>query len=74
MWHMHEGHFWGMHLFWWIIWVVLIFWVFAIPADIPGQRKKKDGPLDILKRRYAPGEIDLEEFKERKDVLQEQDK
>ena len=63
-------HFWGMHLIWWILWFAFIFWVFAIPYDIPGQRRKKDSPLDILKKRYAAGEIDTTEFEERKKNLE----
>ncbi|MFT6501103.1 MAG: putative membrane protein [Crocinitomicaceae bacterium] len=61
----------GMHVVWWIIWLVLMFWIFAIPYDIPGQRKKKDSALDILKRRFALGEIGKEEFVESKTLLQD---
>lgn len=71
MWHLHEGHYWGMHWFWWILWMIMLIWIFAIPADIPGQRKKKQDPLDILKRRYAAGEINTEEYEKRKRVLEE---
>jgi putative membrane protein len=47
---LYDGyHFGGMHLTWWFIWVVMIFWIFATPYDIPFQRNKKDSPLDILK-------------------------
>ncbi|MBR9832401.1 SHOCT domain-containing protein [bacterium] len=67
----HEGyHFWGMHLIWWIIWVVLLFWIFAIPEDIPGQRKKKESALDLLKRKYASGEYTTQEYLERKRNLE----
>jgi len=38
--------------------------------DIPGLQKKED-PLDLLKRRFANGEIDEKEFEERKAVLEE---
>ncbi len=62
-------HFWGMHLFWWFIWGVFIFWIFATPYDIPGQRKKKDTPFDILKTRFAKGEISKEEFEEMKEKI-----
>ena len=68
--HYYEGHFWGMHFIWWIIWLVLLIWIFATPYDIPGQKKKKDAPLDILNRRYANGELSKEEYEERKKVLQ----
>lgn len=70
MWHYDGHHFWGMHWFWWILWLIFIFWIFVIPYDIPGQRKKKDSPLDILKRRFAAGEINKEEYEEKKSILE----
>lgn len=69
--HMYEGyHAWGMHLVWWFVWLIFIFWIFATPYDIPGQRKKKDSPLDILKKRFASGEIDNNEYQEKKNLLE----
>jgi putative membrane protein len=59
----------GMHIFWWIIWCVMIFWIFATPYDIPGQRTKRDTPLYILKKRMAAGEISIAEYEERKSIL-----
>ncbi len=70
MWHYEGYHYWGMHWVWWILWVILILWIFAIPYDIPGQRKKKDSPLDILKRRFASGEISNEEYEEKKKIFE----
>jgi len=64
-----EGHFWGMHLIWWIIWIIFIVWIFGSPYKIPGQRSKRETPLDILKKRYANGDITKEEFEERKKTL-----
>ena len=63
-------HIWGMHLVWWFIWLGLIFWIFAMPYNIPGQRRKKDTPLDILQKRFASGEISNEEYNEKKKILQ----
>ncbi|GGI29191.1 SHOCT domain-containing protein [Pedobacter mendelii] len=65
----YENNYWGMDFIWWCIWIILIFWIFALPYQIPGQRHRKDKPLDILNRRFASGEISKEEFKERKDIL-----
>jgi len=62
-------HFWGMHLIWWFLWGVMLFWIFATPYSIPGQRAKKDSPLDILKKRFASGEITKEEFQEKKKII-----
>lgn len=71
MWHMYDGnHFGGMHLIWWFVWLIFIFWIFATPYDVPGQRKKKDSPLDILKKRFASGEINKEEYEGNKKILE----
>jgi putative membrane protein len=67
--HNYEVHYGGMHLIWWFIWMVLIIWIFATPWSIPGQRAKKDSPLDILKKRFAKGEISKEEYKESEKLL-----
>ena len=64
-------HFWGMHLIWWVIWLFLLFWIFAMPYNIPGQRMMKDSPLDILRRRFALGEITNEEYQEKKKILED---
>jgi putative membrane protein len=68
--HLFEGHFWGMHLIWWIIWLIFIIWIFVTPWSVPGTRIKKETPLDILKKRYAKGEISKDEFYEIKNNLQ----
>ncbi|MCC6371757.1 MAG: SHOCT domain-containing protein [Bacteroidia bacterium] len=57
-----HNYFWGMHTFWWFVWVLLFFWVYATPYDIPGQRRKKEAPMDVLKKRYASGEIKQDEY------------
>lgn len=61
--------YWGMNIIWWCIWGMLLFWIFALPYDIPFQRKKKDSPLDILQKRFASGEITNEEYQEKKKLL-----
>ncbi|MFT4759612.1 MAG: putative membrane protein [Saprospiraceae bacterium] len=68
-----EGyHYWGMHLLWWAIWMILLIWIFATPYHIPGQRAKKDAPIDILKKRLALGEINTDEFLEKKKHINSQ--
>lgn len=62
-------YFWGMHLLWWVIWVIVAFWIFATPYTIPGQRTKKDSPLDILNKRLASGQITNEEYQEKKKLI-----
>jgi putative membrane protein len=68
---MYEGyHYFGMHLWWWFIWLIFIFWIFALPYNIPGQRSMKDTPLDILKKRFASGQIDKEEYQKSKQLIE----
>lgn len=67
--HDYNGNFGGMHLLWWLIWFIFLIWIYATPWDFPGQRKKKDSPLDILKRRFANGDLSKEEFEESKKIL-----
>jgi putative membrane protein len=48
----------------------MIFWIFATPYDIPGQRRKKNSPLNLLQKRFASGEITKEEYQEHKKILE----
>lgn len=79
-WHdygMGPGMMWG----WWGIgWIFMIlFWGFVILCLILLVRwligmgktsRPEETPLDILKKRYARGEIDKEEFEQKKKDLQ----
>jgi len=67
----YEGyHFWGMHLIWWIIWIMFLFWVFATPYYIPGRPVVKTEAFAILKNRYAMSEISKKEYDEMKKFLE----
>ncbi len=69
--YMYDGyHFGGMHLIWWFVWMIFIFWIFATPWDVPGQRKKKDSPLHTLQKRFAAGQITKEDYHEHKTLLE----
>ena len=68
---MYNGnYFWGMDIIWWGIWFFLLIWIFVIPYNIPGQRKRKDSALDILKKRFASGQITREEYEDTKRILE----
>jgi putative membrane protein len=74
--------FWGMHPMWgmWSAWgigmmfMMLVFWGLVIVGLVLGLRwlvtqgreSRSDTALDILRQRYARGEIDKEEFEARK--------
>lgn len=67
--HNYDRHFWGMHFIWWIVWIIALIWIFLLPFEIPYQKSKKENPLDILKKRFAKGEITKEEYEESKKIL-----
>ncbi|HEK19606.1 SHOCT domain-containing protein [Mucilaginibacter sp. 44-25] len=66
----YNNSFWGMDLIWWFAWFIMLTWIFAVRYNIPGQRNKKDGPLDLLLKRFASGEIGKEEYHERKKIIE----
>jgi putative membrane protein len=66
----YGNYFGGMHFFWWVFWVMMLIWVFAIPYNIPGQRFKLDSPLDTLKKRLAAGQITTEQYQEMKKIIE----
>lgn len=68
--HFYEGGwFWGMHIFWWLFWALLIVLFFTLATPVPKHRVRET-PLEILQRRYAAGEISSEEYEERKAKLE----
>ena len=62
-------NYWGMNMIWWFVWGILLFWIFFTPYNIPGQRNKKDSPLDILQKRFASGQINNQQYNDMKQTL-----
>jgi len=50
--------------------MTLLFWIFFTPYDVPGQRKRKNSPLEILQKQFAAGHLTIEQYKERKLILE----
>lgn len=70
MWHMYdEHHYWGMHLFWWFFWFILILWAYRASRKNSNQQSREDGALEILRKRFAKGEITKDEYEEMKQTL-----
>ncbi len=65
------GGWWGVGLIWMVFWIgVLVLIGVLIWRLLQGrgvsERSTEESALEILKRRYARGEIDQEEFEEKK--------
>ena len=62
----------------WILWTVcIVFIVVIVVLAVNALQSRKDereteSPKDVLKKRYARGEIDDEEFERRKERLEEE--
>ncbi|MFT5453149.1 MAG: putative membrane protein [Enterobacterales bacterium] len=69
---MIEGHYFGMHLLWWGVWIILLIWIFAIPCSIPGSRSREKDAVEILKKRFARGEIEKDEYQEKLLMLKDE--
>lgn len=80
------GNYWGPHMMWgggyWGGSFMIIFWILVIVAIFLGIRwavrsggsasapDRKETALDVLKRRYASGEIDRDQFMSMKKDLE----
>ena len=67
------GHGWGMG-WWWIIGIIIVIAVVWVVIKSMNQKtvssqSTEKSALDVLKERYAKGEIDKQEFEERKKDL-----
>lgn len=62
--------------FMWILWIVviaIIAWVLKVLTDsgISNKTSSNNSPLEILKERYARGEIDDQEYERRRNELED---
>lgn len=63
-------HFWGMHLIWWFVWILLLFLLFSWYAPVPRKKIKRDSAIEVLQKRFAAGHITNEEYQEKKKILE----
>ena len=69
-----EGHLFYGGGFMWVFWVLIIVGIFFIFQNMTkgnsGGLSDKETPMEILKKRYARGEIDEKEFERRRKELE----
>ncbi|WP_375725227.1 SHOCT domain-containing protein [Arcobacter sp. KX21116] len=53
-----------------IFWAIIVFLIFSIFSN-KDTKSENDTPLDILKKKFARGDISEEEYKSRKKILEE---
>ena len=67
------GWMWLMPIFFIIFWGLVIWGIVALVRSLSGSRgsdsSKTDSALEVLKKRYARGEINKEEYEEKKKDL-----
>ena len=73
---MYEGHIMGfgggfMWIFWILLIVAIVWGVKAAGGSGNKPSEKRKSALDILEERYAKGEIDQQEFEQKRKDLQE---
>ena len=71
---MQDGHWFGfgggfMWLFWILLIAIILWAVKAAVGSNNNPSEKQKSALDILKERYAKGEIDQEEFEQKRKNL-----
>lgn len=70
----YDGHFFGGG-FMWILWIVIAAGIFLLIQNMmkgnsDNSSSGKETPLEILKKRYARGEIEEEEYERRRKELE----
>ena len=69
--HAMDWSFAGMHFFWWMVWIVVIGTAFVMMTPVlKNGAQGRARALDILRRRYAAGQISNEEYEYRKELLE----
>jgi len=66
--HNYNGNYFGMHFAWWVFWIVIVIIIYYL-INKQVKRESSDSPLEILKKRFANGEITKDEFEESKQSL-----
>ena len=71
---MYGHHWWGMGFGWLtgMVFIVLIIWIiFRVANQNSYRSNRSSSAMDILKERYAKGEINKEEFEEKRKQIEQ---
>ena len=68
--YLFDNYYFGMNLLWWFAWLGLLFWIFAVPYDIPGQRNQRNSAAAILRKRLDALAITKAEHDEKLRILE----
>ena len=69
----YDHHFTGMHWIWWLIVVGIVLLVVFNVIPYRPKTEMEDDAMEILKKRFARGEIEREEFEEHKRIIENSD-
>lgn len=67
----YDHHFIGMHWIWWLIVIGIILMIVFNVVPYRPKAELEDDAMEIVKKRFARGEIEREEFQERKRIIKE---
>lgn len=60
----------GMWIFWIVLILIVVFLIKALVGNEPVNNPNNETPLEILRKRYASGEISREQYEQMKKELQ----
>lgn len=62
--------FWGMHVVWWLIWIIAIISLMVNLFKLSGKVKNfKEKPLEILQKRFAAGQINRKDYLKDREII-----
>lgn len=64
-----DHHFIGMHWLWWIFLTVMVLLLVFNIVPYRSDNQLNEDALEILKKRFARGEIEKEEYEERRRII-----
>lgn len=62
---MNDGYILGMHWIWWLSWLAFMISFLILSYNANRKNNNTESPIDILRKRFAKGEITREEFEEK---------